>query len=228
MSESKERIKKTFDDVAKDYDKNRKLFIPCFDDFYSTAVSVIEPITETPLVLDLGAGTGILAEFFLKKHPSATMTLLDLSDEMLEVAKERFAEKSNVLYATGDYVDSDLPGEFDVIISGMSIHHLSPEQKETLYHRCFQALRPGGSFVNADQALGDTPYLDALYKKRWRELVRQSGIKQDEIEAWVERMKIDREGLLEPQLSWLRDAGFTDVACSYRFLNFVVFSGRKP
>jgi trans-aconitate methyltransferase len=42
-----------------------------------------------------------------------------------------------------------------------------------------------------------------------------------------ERMKFDRTATLSAQLGWLREAGFREVACSYRNLIFAVYSGEK-
>jgi trans-aconitate methyltransferase len=43
----------------------------------------------SPAILDLGAGTGLLSEFIMQKFPSASLTLLDESAEMLSKAQLR-------------------------------------------------------------------------------------------------------------------------------------------
>lgn len=48
-------VKKLFDSGADDYDWQRRQLIPCFDDFYGMAVSLVEPDERSPRVLDLGA-----------------------------------------------------------------------------------------------------------------------------------------------------------------------------
>ena len=54
-------IEEKFNIIAKEYDVNRKNFIPCFDDFYGNATKMITSNIDVPkLVLDLGAGTGLL------------------------------------------------------------------------------------------------------------------------------------------------------------------------
>ena len=56
-------IEEKFNIIAKEYDVNRKNFIPCFDDFYGNATKMITSNIDVPkLVLDLGAGTGLLTE----------------------------------------------------------------------------------------------------------------------------------------------------------------------
>jgi tRNA (cmo5U34)-methyltransferase len=58
--------------------------------------------------------------------------------------------------------------------------------------------------------------------------VRESGIAPEAMWAAFERTKLDRMSPLAPQLEWLREIGFTDVACSFQHYSFVVFSGVRP
>ena len=89
-------IKDAFDKAAKAYDAARKQLIPCFDDFYGTALEIITLLETAPTrVLDLGAGTGLFASLVAQCYPNAEFTLFDLSDAMLEQAKQRFGNDKN-------------------------------------------------------------------------------------------------------------------------------------
>ncbi|MBP3966478.1 class I SAM-dependent methyltransferase [Paenibacillus lignilyticus] len=227
--EKHQHVRRTFDDTAAVYDQQRRKLIPCFDDFYGVASALAEVETETPSILDLGAGTGLLSSFLLARYPKAKLTLIDLSDKMLAVAKLRLEEmeSSGVTYLCEDYT-AYVPGEaFDIIVSGLSIHHLSDADKLTLYRNSFANLKPGGVFINADQVLGHTPFVDTLYKEDWRGKVEASGLSEPEIAAAYERTKLDRMTDLPTQLGWLKDAGFSDVDCVYKYYNFAVMYGRK-
>src|SRR3569832_1039053 len=117
-----------YNDGVADYDKLRRIIIPSFDDFYGTAVEVIQsdrPKTSAPLkVLDLGAGTGLYSGMVQAVLPNAEITLLDLAEEMLEKAKSRFSQLGkSPRILMGDYVETDLGGPYDLVISGLSIHH---------------------------------------------------------------------------------------------------------
>lgn len=57
------------------------------------------------------------------------MTLIDISEKMFDVAKERLANFSNVKYILNDYTTYDFDGEFDIIVSALSIHHLTETEK---------------------------------------------------------------------------------------------------
>jgi tRNA (cmo5U34)-methyltransferase len=201
--------------------------IPCFDDFYNSAISVIEVDIEAPRVLDIGAGTGLFSSFLLKKYPDAHLTLIDISDSMLDVARTRFEHKTDVKYIVDDYSRHLFEEEYDIVISALSIHHLPDNEKQMLYKKCFSILRSGGIFVNAEQVLGETAYLDKFYKEQWKKSIEQSGLPREEILGGLERMKLDKETTVQTQLEWLGKAGFSDVACTYKYYNFAVLFGRK-
>ncbi len=219
-------VKSVFDGAASIYDQTRRQLIPCFDLFYSTAVELVPE--DAKQVLDLGAGTGLLSSLVLDHCPSAVVTLADISTEMLEQARNRLrAYESRCVFAAGDYQAGLPEGPFDAVVSALSIHHLEAAAKRSLFQRIFERLAPGGIFVNADQVLGETPEIDARYCATWVGAVRESGISSEAMWAAFERTKVDRMSPLNPQLEWLREIGFTEVACWFHHYSFVVFSGRK-
>lgn len=216
-----------FNQVARAYDQQRRMLIPCFDDFYGVAVSLAEAGNDAPRILDLGAGTGLLTAFMLQKYPKASYTLIDLSENMLEMAKSRFAGMEQMTYVVDDYTTYRFDAKFDLIVSALSIHHLEDAEKRRLYQNCYHHLGAGGVFVNCDQVLGQSGFLDALYKNDWRSKVASSELSEDAKAAAYERTKLDKMAPLAAQLGWLAESGFTDVDCVYKYYNFVVMYGRK-
>ncbi len=218
----------SFDATASTYDRSRRQLIPCFDDFYRAAVE-LAPFGRYDAidVLDLGAGTGLMATFFAEAFPSAHLTLIDVAGEMLDRARQRFAsDPSKFTYAVMDYAAGELPGTFDVVVSCLSIHHLSDAGKMELFRRVRDALRPGGVFINADQVLGATPAVEERNHAAWLASVRQLGASEEDLAAAQERQKHDRPSTLIDQLRWLEEAGFADVDCAYKSGMFAVYSGR--
>lgn len=218
----------SFDATASIYDRSRRQLIPCFDDFYRTAVELAPFGADDAIdILDLGAGTGLMAAFFADELPRARLTLLDVAGEMLDRARERFAgDPSRFTYAVMDYAAGELAGTFDLVVSCLSIHHLSDTGKADLFRRARQALRPGGAFINADQVLGATPAVEARNYAAWLAAVRALGVSAEDLAAAQERMKHDRMATLADQLRWLEEAGFVDVDCAYKNGMFAVYSGR--
>jgi len=217
-----------FDDAARNYDRQRRQLIPCFDDYYQAAVSLAEANAASPAILDLGAGTGLLASLLLRKYPKAKVTLIDLSEKMLDAAKTRLGEYADIEYLLGDYTNYVSDRKFDLIVSALSIHHLTDSDKRTLYENAYANLKPNGMFVNADQVLGPTTLLDSMYKNDWKNKVEASGLARAEIDSAYERTKLDRMASLKIQLDWLQEIGFSDVDCVYKSYSFAVLYGRKP
>ncbi|AWB46034.1 SAM-dependent methyltransferase [Paenibacillus sp. CAA11] len=223
----KSSVKQLFDRVAEDYDMQRRQLIPCFDDFYGMALNLMESPAASPRILDLGAGTGLLSGMVLQKYPAARLTLMDLSEKMLEGARRRFAGSDQVEYVVGDYTKHPFTDSYDMVISSLSIHHLSHAEKKELFRTVYQLLEPGGTFINADQVQGRYAESDAYYRRCWLEAIRQSGLSDEAISASIERRKVDINAPVEDQLVWLEEAGFSIADCMYKYLDFAVFYAQK-
>ncbi|MDD1664861.1 MAG: class I SAM-dependent methyltransferase [Methanomicrobiales archaeon] len=180
-----------------------------------------------PTILDIGAGTGLLSELVMEAYPGATVSLMDVSEKMIEVARKRFAGRECVRFVTADYRHEDLGGPFDAICSALSIHHLERDEKRALYGKVFSALKPGGIFVNADQVEGETPGLHRRNLAYWNDYVLQGPLDPGEIQAMFERRKtLDRMERLSVQMGWLEEIGFADVDVVYKNRSLAVFTGR--
>lgn len=224
-------IRDAFDRAAESYDALRRQLIPCFDDFYGTVLDALEELPDGRMrVLDLGAGTGLLSALILDRFPHASVTVFDISEGMLAVARRRFAALApgRVAFVVGDYGTRTLGGPFDAVVSGLSIHHLEHEAKRALFGQVFAGLRPGGLFINADQVLGPCPEREARYRALWLDQVRAAGVGADQLAAARERMTLDRMAPLADQLRWLEAAGFVAVDALYKNWSFAVYAGVRP
>lgn len=219
-----------FDAVAADYDQARRRLVPCFDALYGTVLDLIAEwgAPARARVLDLGAGTGLLAAMVRSAHPAALLTLVDAAPTMLDQARRRFAGRGGMTYLVADYTAQPPAGPFDLVVSALSIHHLEDPEKRRLFAAMRDALAPGGLFVNADQVLAPTPALEARAHARWRAQTAALGSYAHEIEAAEARMAHDRCATLESQLAWLREAGFSEVDCAFKSWRFAVYSGVRP
>jgi len=223
-----EHIRKAFDAVATEYDAQREHVIPDMRNYYGAAVWAAETAAAAPAILDIGAGTGLLSALLLEKYPAATLTLLDISEKMLAVARERFSGRKNVCFRAGDYAQVELGGPYDLVCSALSIHHLEPGDKQRLFTKVYRALSPGGLFVNADQAEGETPYFTERYLEYWNDFLANGPLSADEhAEILKRRDTLDKNEKLSVQLAWLQKAGFSDVDVVYRNRTFIVTVARR-
>ncbi len=227
-------VRDTFDAAAGSYDRGLLRFIPGFEDFYGAVLRFV-PFEEDAAVrvLDLGAGTGLLSEMAAERFPRGTITLMDFSEKMLDVARQRLAGWGDrCRFVVADYIEEPFPEQYDLVVSALSIHHLEDEAKQRLFHKVHGSLAPGGFFVCADQTLGATPDIEERYQEDWVRRVRETGIEEQALDRFLERMKESRSATLEvpltAQISWLADAGFEAVDCFYKRGRFAVYSGSKP
>jgi tRNA (cmo5U34)-methyltransferase len=216
-----------FDQHAREYDALRRRLVPGFDAFYGAALEAVA-LASRPVrrVLDLGAGTGLLAAMVAGAHPDAEIVLLDGAAGMLDQARERLGDRAS--YAVGDLGDPLPCGPWDAVVSALAVHHLDDAGKRALFARVHDALAPGGIFVNAEQILGPTPALDAEYLARHHAAALALGASEQEWQAALRRMEHDRCATVADQLAWLAEAGFADVDCPWRENRFAVLAARRP
>jgi SAM-dependent methyltransferase len=160
------------------------------------------PIT----VLDVGSGYGMLSRALLESLPRAHVVLHDLSDAMLDQARQRLSEFSDrVSFVQADLRTSEwtrvVGGPFDVIASSMAIHNVrQPAQIRRIYLDITGLLTRGGCFVNIDLMPPAGPLAGVAF-----------GRKPDHGEP----EGAESFGLLA-QMDWLRATGLTQVDCLRR------------
>ena len=94
-------------------------------------------------VLEIGCGTGVLTEIFARS--GADITSVDLSPELLQVARERGLPR--VRFLEKNFEDCDVEGPFDAVIGSSVLHHL---ELERTWPKIFSLLKPGGRMSFAE------------------------------------------------------------------------------
>lgn len=190
-------------------------------------------------VLDLGCGDGILTHYLMELDNSISATLVDLSGDMLDRARERFAGSKNIHYIQASFQDmlerEIVHRRFDFIVSSMAIHHLTTGDKRALFSLIHTHLKSGGSFLNIDVVRAAVDRLESWYMQLWNEWMNEKktslGLDRDLFSDIIRRYKEldeNKPDTLDDQLNALRETGFQDVDCFYKYGIFAVYGGRKP
>jgi len=167
-------------------------------------------------VLDLGAGDGRLLQVVLDRHPGASGVAVDFSDAMVERLRERFAAGHRVEVVVHDLSEplGDL-GTFDAVVSSFAIHHLEYARKRSLYAEVFERLMPGGVFCNLEHVSSPSERVHLAF------LAALGFTPGDEDPS-------NRLLDVGSQLAWLRELGFVDVDCYWKWRELALLVGVKP
>jgi tRNA (cmo5U34)-methyltransferase len=166
--------------------------------------------------LDIGSGGGRLLNLVRSTHPAASCVALDFSPAMLEELRKHFGTDVNITIVAHDLSNS-LPdlGTFDAVVSSFAIHHVTHERKRTLYAEIFTLLNPGGVFLNLEHVASPTPSLHRQFLATM-DLTPETEDPSNKL--------LD----LEVQLAWLRQIGFSEVDCHWKWRELALLAGNKP
>jgi SAM-dependent methyltransferase len=180
--------------------------MPMRDTAYSELLALLP--SAPARVLDLGTGDGYVMALI-----GAPGVALDFSPTMLDAARARFADRTDVEVVEHN-LNAPLPeiGTFDVAVSAFAIHHCPHERKCALYADVFERLEPGGIFANLEHVSSPSERL------------------HEEFLALVDAPEDPSNKLLdvETQLGWLREIGFVDVECFWKWRELALLAGIKP
>jgi len=166
-------------------------------------------------VLDLGSGDGRLLALVKLARPEARAVAVDFNDAMLSRLRQRFAADAAVEIVAHD-LSRPLPelGTFNAVVSSFAIHHVTHERKRALYAEIHNLLEPGGVFLNLEHVSSPT---DALHQ-RFNDALGVLPGEEDPSNKLLD---------VETQLAWLREIGFHDVDCAWKWLELALLVAAK-
>jgi len=169
-------------------------------------------------ILDLGAGDGRLLALLRLDRPESRGVATDASPTMLDAARARFADDAKVEVVAHD-LEAPLStlggaGAFDAVVSCFAIHHCSHARKRALYAEVFALLEPGGVFYNLEHVASPTPELHAAFFGAMGMTLAD----EDQSNQLLD---------VETQVRWLRETGFAQVDCFWKWRELAVFGGVK-
>jgi SAM-dependent methyltransferase len=209
-----------------DYDAKIRTFIPRYEEMLDAAAAALTLVRrQTPVVLELGIGSGALAARCLAVKPGARIIGVDSDASMLALARRRLRGRVTTIH--DDFLAAPMP-RCDAITASFALHHVRTRaRKARLYKRCAAALRPGGVLINADCFLAAHTHFRTLDHDAWRaHLTRAYGPTGADryLRAWAkedvffplqdEQDRLERAGFTV-EVPWRRD-GFAVIVAARR------------
>jgi ubiquinone/menaquinone biosynthesis C-methylase UbiE len=207
-----------------DYDARIRTFIPYYEEMLDAAVAALGAAARPiDIVVDLGTGTGALAERVARARRRARIVGIDEDEGMLGMAARRLPRRRATLIHD-NFTSIALP-RCDAVTASFALHHMEHQRtRKALYRRVRSALRRGGVLVSADCHPPAHAALAAAGRGAWRDHLAVSyGRRQAEqfLEAWSHEdfyvpldveLSLLRGAGLSPEVTWRRDAFAVIVA----------------
>jgi demethylmenaquinone methyltransferase/2-methoxy-6-polyprenyl-1,4-benzoquinol methylase len=180
--------------------------------------------TRTPAVLDVGTGTGKLAEALLRASPGAHVVGVDFTFGMLRAAP------SGLALTAGDALRLPFADtRFDAIVSAFVVRNLADVPQGISEQ--VRVLRPGGRLVVLETTPGPAGFLRPFYRLFFRRIVPVVGRLIAGDGSAYTYLPESTLAFLEPArlADLLRQQGLEDVTSRRLALGCVaVTAGRKP
>ncbi|MFN0250469.1 MAG: class I SAM-dependent methyltransferase [Kofleriaceae bacterium] len=242
MSATEHRVASHLGVSTADYDAQIRRWIPHYDEMLATVVSLLDrhiyvrlPAGATPIVTDLGAGTGALSAAVLDGVPGANVVLVDIDPAMLDAARARLTlplgsrtHTARAELRRSTFTDGLSPS--DAVVASLALHHVVDlADKRALYRSIHAALRPGGVLLIADATVhAEGPEHDAIYRY-WAAHMATHGIGADEAaQLFAQWAKEDTYRPLATELALLAEAGFTRPDAFWKRGPMTVYGGFRP
>jgi tRNA (cmo5U34)-methyltransferase len=223
-------VKEHFEEEATEFDKTILKLIPHYPEMIKSMISAI-PHTDSDRfnVLDLGCGTGNVSLAVKQKFKNASISCNDIAENMIEMAKIKLENYSDIKYYTGDFSKFEFNGKYDVIVSSLALHHIkTDEEKKKFYGIIYDLLNSGGIFINSDCVLGSNEELTDLYTKKWVEFMLESVTELEVQEKWLPQSKSeDFPTSMMNHLTWLVETGFKEQDIIWKYYGWAVYCGSR-
>lgn len=197
----------------------------CFD----MAVKFSKPDTA---IVDLGCSKGeAIAQLVDRLGAQNHFVGVEVSEPMLEACQSRFSGhiKSGLVDIRKLDLRSDYPSALaSVTLSVLTLQFTPIEYRQRILHNVFKHTVNGGALILVEKVLGATSEIDSAMVDIYYNLKKEHGYTADQIE----RKRLSLEGVLVPVTGpWnaelLRVAGFNQVDCFWRWMNFAAWIAVK-
>jgi len=222
-------IKKHFEKEAAVFDELFYKIVPHYRTMIEILVQAMPFKKQSKLeIIDLGCGTGNLGAKAKECYPNAHLTCLDISENMIKMAKTKFEKYPDTVFWHGDIRKFDYSKKYDAVISSMALHHVEGNEKIKFYKKLHKALKHGGVFLNMDIFITKDASIQKFYTDKWISFMSENGLASNKVKEMILRhKKEDRPVVIDWELSALKKAGFKNPDIIFKNFNFAVYGAKK-
>lgn len=191
------------------YDDQIKRTLPYYEEFYKQVIDIVRNYNCNDLTwLDIGCGTGKMAEAAFKETKPERFVFCDCSAEMIEIVRKRF-EYPNAEFINSPVQNINFNNEFDVVTAMLINHYLTKDERIAAVKKCYEALKSDGIFISFENFAPYSDLCEKLYLKRWKSYQISQGKSIDESQKHIERYNKDYFPIsISEHLGIMKDCGF--------------------
>lgn len=214
----KKEIANVFDVFSEGYSEKMIRFVPHYKKMLHAILHYLPPNFKPQNILELGCGNGNVTALLLQQFPNVQIMAVDASAEMIQICKKRFSEVPNIEYGQVFFQEIKwTSSKYDLIVAGLSLHHLEGHEKRQIFKKINKALTGKGVFSCADLLIekDDNPHHENVLKE-WEQFMMNSKSSEEEW-AWImdHYDKYDRPNSFENQSKWMEEANFLRIKLSW-------------
>ena len=214
------------EDVTETFDNMLARTIPQYKEMRSLvnklACTYVIPGTD---IVDLGCSRGEgIAPLLNKFHDKNRFVGIEVSEPMLNAVKARLQKyiKDGIVDILNMNLEKSYPDvKASVTLSVLTIQFVDVKKRQRILNDVYESTVSGGAFIMVEKVLGKTNDLNDIMTDLYYQLKMENGYTQEEID----RKRLALDGVLIPKTAnWnenlLKEAGFNQIDCLWRWMNF--------
>lgn len=215
------------EEVTQCFDEMLMRSIPAYTDMRDLVHKIGEHyVTRSTAIVDIGCSTGEAVKPFIREHGAQNQfKLFDVSEPMLDECKRRYAGwmENGIVDVQNFDIRNGVPEHIfaSLELSILTLQFTPIEYRQKIVQSIYNTLIGGGAFILVEKVLGNTYDLDSVMIDEYYAIKAENAYTEEQISAKRKSL----EGVLVPiTADWneqmLRNAGFKQVDCFWRYLNF--------
>jgi len=222
-------IKRMFGSISRRYDLLNTLMTFGQDRIWRRRVVKQAGLSSEGILLDAGAGTGMIAREALCQNPGLKIVAADLTLDMMKVGREHTGHK-DIMWCCADAQRLPFPDKtFDAAVSGYLIRNVEDISK--CFSEQFRVVKPGGRVVCLDTSPPPDTLMKPLVMLHLKVMIPiLGGLISGKWDAYRYLPESTRSFKTPQELSQVMESvGFRDITFNrYMFGTMVILKGTRP